>query len=343
MKTPVRRSLLVLACALAASLLLAGCGDKAAAPAPGGGPALTKVVLQTDWYAQPEHGGFYQALVKGYYRAAGLDVTIEQGGPNAMPGQNIVRGNTQFSIGRSDDLILAASRGIPLVMVGALMQRDPQALIFHPDAAIHGFKDLDGRTVMASPGASWIGFVERKYGVKLSITPLDYGLSRFLANKDLVQQSFITNEPYYLHQQGLDPGVLLLSDAGFSPYRVWYTSRDFIKQHPEVVRAFTEASIRGWSEYLNGEHREADAMIQSLNHSITPEFTTYCVAAMKKYLLVAGDPARGEVIGQIDPARIEEELKQLTEIGILTQPMQVSDVLDDEFLPAAVRAKARPR
>lgn len=327
------------ALATVAALLLAGCGERAPAPkTEAGGRALTKVVLQTDWYAQPEHGGFYQALVKGYYREAGLDVEIAQGGPNSMPVQKVALGSAQFAIGRSDELSIAVGRGVPVVMVGALMQRDPQAIMFHEESGIKGFKDLDGRKVMAVPGASWITLTERKYGIKLSVTPLDFGLSRFLADKAFVQQCFITNEPYYVRQQGAKPGVLLLSDTGVSPYRIWFTSRAFAEKNPEAVRAFTVASIRGWSEYLTGDRADADARIGALNKQMVPEFIAFSVGAMKQYGLVDGDPAKGDKLGRIDPARLAGELKQLAELGLLGRPLQVSDVFDERFLPAELRA-----
>jgi NitT/TauT family transport system substrate-binding protein len=294
-------------------------------------------VLQTDWYAQPEHGGFYQALVKGYYREAGLDVEIAQGGPNTMPPQKVVTNLAQFAIGRSDDVIVAFARGIPIVMVGALMQRDPQAIMFHQESGIHGFKDLDKRSIMSVPGAGFVPIMERKYGIKVSVTPLDYGLSRFMADKQFVQQCFVTSEPYYLKKQGVDVGVLLLSETGFSPYRVWYTSRDFLEKHPDQVRAFTEASVRGWRDYLEGDRAAADQRISELNKQMTPEFIAYSVGAMKEYKLAAGDPAAGETYGQIRAARIEEQIKQLIEIHVVEKPIKVGDIFDGRFLPESAK------
>ena len=335
----LHRSLWSAGPALAAVLLLAGCGEKAAAPAGPGGKALTRIVLQNDWYAQPEHGGFYQALVKGYYRDAGLDVVIDQGGPNAIPIQRVMLGSAQFAIGRSDDVMIAGGRGLPVVMVGALMQRDPQAFMFHPESGIRGFKDLDGRAIMTVPGSNFIPIMEQKYGIKISIIPLDFGLSRFVADKNFVQQCFITNEPYYVRQHGVDPGLLLLSDTGFAPYRVWYTSRKFLAENPGVVRAFCAASVRGWREYLDGDRAAADAMIQSLNKQITPEFTTYCLGVMHQYKLIAGDPAQGEAVGRLDPARLQTQLEQLNDIHLIGTPIKLADVFDDRFLPDDVRVK----
>lgn len=330
--------------ALASALALAGCGEKPAAPADGSAAArpLAKVILQTDWYAQPEHGGFYQALVKGYYREAGLEVEIRQGSPSTRPQQVVAAEQADFGIGRSDDVVIYVSRGVPLVMVGALMQRDPQGIMFHQESGIRGFADLDRRNIMAVPGSNFIPIMERKFGIKVSITPSDYGMIRFVADKKFVQQCFITNEPFYVRQQGADVGVLLLSEIGFAPYRVWYSSRSFIAKNPEVARAFTAASIRGWREYIDGDRTEADARIGALNRQMTPEFIAFAVRAMKEHRLVNGDPAKGEAIGQLDPARVTDQLKQLAELGLLTRPVTLAEVFDDRFLPDDVRAKPAP-
>ena len=321
-----------------AALALAGCGEKSAAPT-GAGEAkpLTKVILQTDWYAQPEHGGFYQALAKGYYREAGLDVTIDQGGPNTMGGPRLLKGDIQFSIARSDDVIMAVGRGLPVVMVAAYMQQDPQAIMFHAGSGIHGFKDLNGRNIMTTPAANFIPIMEKKYGIKVSITPLDFGMSRFLADPQFVQQCFITNEPYYVRKQGAAVETLLLSDTGFAPYRVMFTSKKFAAENPAAVRAFVAASIHGWRDYTEGDRTAANLLISADNKQMLPEFIAYSVGAMKEYKLVSGDPAKGETYGQIKSARIAEEIHQLVEIGVLESPLKVEDVFEASFLPDAAR------
>ena len=322
----------------AVTLTLAGCGQKTEAPpAADGSKPLIKVTLQTDFYAQPEHGGFYQALAKGYYREAGLDVTINQGGPGTLGAPRLLKGDIQFCIGRSDDVIASVARGLPVVMVGALMQRDPQAIMFHTSSGIHGLKDLDGRNIMATPGANFIPILEKKFGIKISITPLDFGLSRFMADPQFVQQCFITNEPYYVRKQGAVIGVLPRSDSGFSPYRVWFTSQQFAAEHPEVVRAFTAASIRGWRDYLEGDRTAADKLIGAENKQMVPEFIAYSVGAMKEYKLPMGDAAKGETYGQIKPARIAEQIRQMLEIGVLEAPLKVEDVFDASFLPDSAK------
>jgi len=313
---------------------LTGCKrSEPASSAAGAGPALTKVVLQTDWYAQPEHGGFYQALVKGYYREAGLDVEIRQGNPATHPQQVVATGQADFAIGRSDDVAIFASRGVPVVMLGAFMQRDPQAIMFHEESGIRTFMDLDGRNVMAVPGSAFLTIMEATFHIKVAVTPSDYGMSRFLADRNFVQQCFITNEPFYVRQQGAKVGVLPLWDTGFSPYRVWYARRSFAAEHPDVARAFSAATLRGWRDYIEGDRAAANARIAALNPKMTPAFMDFSVNALKEYQLVTGNPATGEAFGKISRERVARELKQLADIGQLEKPVSVDDVLDARFLP----------
>lgn len=219
--------------------LLAGCGDKQS----NNPDDLFRIVLQTDWYAQPEHGGFYQALVNGYYAEEGLDVDIIPGGPNSLTTQRLAQGNAQFAIGRSDDVIISVGRGLPLVIIGAFMQKDPQAIMFHKESGITGPKDLHGRSVMTVPGSAFLEIMRRQYGIEVSVIPLDYGMNRFLADKNFIQQCFITNEPFYVARAGANVGTFLLSESGFNPYRVWFTSRSFLRRHPDKVAAFHRAKI----------------------------------------------------------------------------------------------------
>jgi NitT/TauT family transport system substrate-binding protein len=316
-----------------APLLLAGCGRSGVETADGPARPLTKVVLQTDWFAEPEHGGFYEALAKGYYREAGLDVEIRQGGPTTNPATMVATGRADFGIDSSSDVILAADRGVPLVMIGAFMQRDPQAIMFHRGSGIHSFKDLDGRNIMAVPGLPFIAIMEKTFHIKVAVTPSDFGMSRFLADRYFVQQCFVTNEPYYVRRQGADVDVLLLSESGFSPYRVWYATRSFLKAHSDVAQAFGEASVRGWREYINGNPSAGNALIGSMNPKMDPEFMAYGVRAMQTYGLVTGDASAGDAIGRINPDRIAVQIRQLNEIGLLDRAIAVDDVFDPRFQP----------
>ena len=168
------------------ALLAAGCSRQDAVSPVRKGPR--KVVLQTDWFPQAEHGGFYQALAKGYYAQAGLDVTILSGGPGVGIKLNVARGDADFGMMRSDDLMVAAARGMPFVMVSATLQHDPQAVMVHAASPIKSLRDLNGHVVIASISMAWIPHVQKKYGIKFDLKPNTYGLEEFLANPQAAQQ-----------------------------------------------------------------------------------------------------------------------------------------------------------
>lgn len=310
-------------------LIFSACGPTEEAGDSGG---LTKVILQTDWYAQAEHGGFYQALAEGYYEEAGLDVTIIPGGPNAMAAQKIATGKVEFSIGRADDLVLQSSNGVPILIVGALMQHDPQALLVHEEGSVDSFKDLDGRSVMTTPGAAMVKYLEKRFDITIETMPVDYGMSRFLADKEFIQQCFITNEPYYIRKEGANPKTLLISDSGYDPYRVIYTSKSFARKNPDAVKAFVAASIKGWKSYMNGPREKANAVIAQSNPKMTEEFMAFSVDAMMENRLVSGN---GDVdqTGLIDPKRMQGLIDDLFELGIIENRVTSSEIAPSTFLP----------
>jgi NitT/TauT family transport system substrate-binding protein len=336
-----------LCAALFASACAAGCSrqpeaaKQAAGADSGSGKQLLKVGFQLDWYPSPEHGGHFQALVKNYYRDAGLDVAIAPGGPGSFPLPTVATGRMELAMGRCDDVILAVRQGLPLVIVCAQMQHDPQAIMMHEDGPVKSFQDLDGRSVMSGPGANWIAFVQKHYGVKFNIIPMDFGVGRFMTNRDFVQQCFITNEPYFTETHGVKTRALLIASGGYDPYRVIFTNRSFAERHPEAVRAFVAATIRGYSEYLHGDASEARARIQAENPSQSPALMDYSIDAMKRFRLVEGDPAKGERIGLITPQRMNELQQTLVDIKVLDAPMPLDRFVSFDFLPPEVARAVR--
>lgn len=308
-------------------LFSAGCGsdpeDRTAAKS----TDLVPVVLQTDWFPQAEHGGFYQALVRGFYQEEGLAVEILPGGPGAMIKHKVSQGTAQFGMNRSDDIVVAVDRDLPLVIAFAVMQRDPQVLMMHPDHAVADFPDLDGRTLVASPGLNWIAFLQKRYGIRLNVQPHTYGLTHFLNDPTLIQQGFVTNEPYYLRQHGLDPVVMMLSDSGFEPYHVIFTNRRYAAEHPATVAAFARASIRGWRDFLEGDPTAAFAAITELNPRMTTDFLHYSRDILIARNLVTGNGSGMAGIGRLDPDRIRREIEQLRELGMVGPDLQMTDVM----------------
>lgn len=333
---PTRLSLLPL---LLLASLLAGCG-RSPAPVAGAAAAPLKIRLLTDWYPQAEHGGFYQALAKGYYREAGLDVEIVGGGPGATVGQKMIAGQGEIGMSASDWIIINANSGLPFVMIAASMQHDPQAILVHKDSPVQSFKDLDGRRVMGVPGSNWIDYLSARYGVNFTIIPMNYSLAQFIADKDFIQQCYVTNEPFFLQQNGVESRALLIADSGYDPYRVMFTTQRFAREHPEALRAFVAASIRGWEDFMTGDPAPAKALITARNTQMSSAFMDFTIATLRDRRLIAGDAAKGERTGQLSPRRLQEQITLLTRLKIITAPLTIGQVANLDFLPPAVRAPA---
>lgn len=299
-------------------ILLAGCGfDDKPDPNIEQGPALHKVILQTDWYAQPEHAGFYYAQAAGYYADAGLDVEIRPGANMTGVPQLIATKRIQFALGTSDNMLMAASRGIPLVAVFPYFQHDPQCVMTHKSTGITELSQLDGRTVMISPGAGYVQYLQKTLGIRLQIVPLDYSLTRFLADPEFIQQCFLTNEPYYVEQQGIEASVIPMSTSGFDPYRLVYSNAEYVAENPDIVNAFIEASKKGWNSYMQTDGQVANQRISALNPQHTEDSMTWTKATMEKYRLIDGYAEEGEYFGRFERARVEEQISQLTALDML--------------------------
>jgi NitT/TauT family transport system substrate-binding protein len=249
----------------------------------------------------------------------------------------VAKGDADFGMNRSDDVMVAVSRGMPLIMVAATFQHDPQALMVHADSPVKSFKDLQGRTVTASPSMTWIPYIQKKYGLKFALKPTNYALASFLADKDAIHQCLVTNEPFFAQQHGVAVRTLPLADSGFDVYHAVICRRELARLEPQVVRAFVAASIRGWRDYLTGDPTPAHTLIMKRNSQMTPEQLAFSRSELILRSIVAGDPARGEDIGQISLTRLSEELDVLVDLKLLDAPIGVNTVATREFLPPVQR------
>jgi NitT/TauT family transport system substrate-binding protein len=278
---------------------------------------LTKVTLQADWYPQPEHGGFYTAIVKGYYKEEGLDVSIQPGGPYVTMEQQVSVGAAEFGMSSSDKILESIANGEPLVAFAATMQRDPQGIMVRKDSPIHSFADLNGHTVAVKTGSTWWEYIEKRYGLKdVREVPTMMNVANFIADPNYVQQAFATSEPFFAQQAGIQTRVLLTSDAGYSPYRVMFTTRGFLAKHPEVVGKFARASIKGWKDYLN-DPMPANQMIARLNPALNPQWMEFTWQALRDGHFVAGDDSSGAQIGTMEAGRWSTMYQQLVDLKVI--------------------------
>src|SRR5579862_3302098 len=297
-----------------------------------GGTGLIKVTLQADWYPQPEHGGFYAALAKGYYKDEGLDVRIQPGGPYVSVEQQVSSGAAQFGMGSSDRTLESVADAQPLVAVAATMQHDPQGIMVRKDSRIHSFSDLDGHTVAIKTGSTWWEYIEKRYRLEnVHEVPAMMNVANFVANPDYVQQAFATSEPFFAQQAGIATRVLLTSDAGYSPYRVMFTTRDFLAQHPEIVARFVRASLKGWREYLK-DPSAAHAMIAKLNPALNPQWMEFTWRALRKGNFVADDDPSSRELGKMNSARWNTMYQQLFDLKVITKQFDPATAYTLQFV-----------
>jgi NitT/TauT family transport system substrate-binding protein len=278
---------------------------------------LTDVTLQADWYPQPEHGGFYTALVKGYYKDEGLDVTIQPGGPYVVVEQQVSAGAAQFGMGSSDKILESIADGQQLVAVAATMQHDPQGIMVRQNSPIHSFGDLNGHKVAIKTGSTWFQYIEKRYDLTdVQEVPAMMNVANFVADPHYIQQAFATSEPFFAHQAGIATRVLLVSDAGYKPYRVMFTTRRFLQQHPDVVGKFVRASLKGWREYLQ-DPTAANSLIAKLNPALNPQWMGFTWKALRDGHFVAGDDPSGAQLGRMRPDRWQTMYQQLLDLKVI--------------------------
>ncbi len=316
----------VAAFAVCVALLLSGCNRQGAANS-----GLIPVALQTDWYPQPEHGGFYDAKMRGYYKDEGLEVTILPGGPYVNSAPEVTTGKVQFAMGSSDNTMQSIANGLPFVAVMATMQHDPQALMVHQDSPVHSFQDLDGHAVAVRVGVStYFDYLVKRYHLKNAREiPATYSVANFIQDPGYIQQIFVTSEPFFCRQAGVPVRTMLISETGYDPYRVVLTSRGFLAGHPEVVAKFVRASLRGWKDYLQHPD-DVNAAIAKLNPAMSVAQMQFSYEALRDQHFIDGG---GPDLGKFDPARWASMYQQLLDLKVLSKPFDPTSAYTVQFLP----------
>jgi NitT/TauT family transport system substrate-binding protein len=314
--------------AVAGAAILAACSPakkaETASPAPSGAPAAgpTKIRFATDWHAQAEHGGFYEALAEGEYKKRGLDVTIIQGGPSVNVPQLLASDAVDMGMGSNSFVVLnLAAEKAPVKAVAAFMQKDPQVLIAHPDTGVSGFADMKGRPILISDAAvtTFWPWLKAKFGLSDSqVRKYTHNNATFLADKRAIQEGYITSEPYTLRKQGgIEPKVFLLADAGYPGYAAMALANDkLIAANPAAVTAFIDASAQGWHDYLYGDPKPADALIMKDNPDMTEDVLEQARAMMREAGIVDGGDAKTNAIGTMSDRRWAEVFKVGTDAGV---------------------------
>jgi len=282
-----------------------------------------KAVFATNWKAQAAHGGFYQALADGTYARYGLDVEIRQGGPQVNNRPLLPAGRIDFLM--TGNLLHSfdnVKQGVPVVVVAAMFQKDPQALLAHPGQGFEKFEAMKHAPValIAKDGQfTWWQWLKVRHGFRdEALRPYNYNLGPFLANKRAVQQGYSVAEPIYVEKQGgFKPVVHLLADHGFSTYSTLIeTRRDTVEKRPDYVQRFVDASIIGWTNYLYGDRTAANAMMLKDNPEMTVEEIEASVALLKAQGVVDSGEALANGIGAMNAARIRDFYDNMLQAGL---------------------------
>ncbi len=328
-------------------LFAIGCAGLATVPARS--QALDKVTFGTNWVAEGEHGGFYQALADGTYRRYGLDVTILPGGPNVNNRILLPVGKIDFFMSANTlQSFDAVDQNIPTLAVAAMFQKEPQVLIAHPDQGIDKFQDLKKLTLFISKEglATYYQWLKADFGFsEAQVKPYTFNPQPFLADKRSAMQGYVTSEPYAIETQGgFKPKVFLLADEGFDAYSTLIeTRRDLVERRPDLVQRFVDASVIGWYNYVYGDNRPANDLIRKGNPEMTEGLLAYSVARMKEHGIVDSGDSATLGIGAMTDARMRSFFGKMVRAGVTKPSIDVGRAFSLQFVNKRVGIELRPR
>ena len=305
------------------------CTARSLAPA----PAADKVTFLTSWFAQAEHGGFYQAKATGLYDKAGLDVTIKMGGPQVNGSQLLLAGETDFMMGYDIQVLKGREQNLPLVTVASSFQFDLQGLMTHDDVA--DIAALKGKPILIA-GSSRITFwpwLRAKYGfTDDQIRPYTFNLQPFFADKNVAQQGYPSSEPYQAQQQNEKVKFFLLADGGYPPYgSTIVTTEKMIAEKPDIVARFVKASLEGWRDYMK-DQTPGNALIKADNPKMTDGQIAFAIEKLKQSKAVDGGDAATQGIGIITTDRYKKTYDFLVAAELLDPKTDWKKGIDVRFV-----------
>jgi NitT/TauT family transport system substrate-binding protein len=276
------------------------------------GHAQDKITFSTDWLAQAEHGGFYQAVAEGIYKKHGLDVALKSGGPQVNGLQLLAAGQLDIVMADALQVMSAVEQQIPVTAIAATFQKNPAVIIAHP--GISTLADLKGKPIAISAASNttfWPWLNERYGFTDDQKRPYAFSVQPFLVDKNLSQQGFVTSEPFSIEKGGVKPVVFLLADLGYPPYaEALAVTRDTLGKRSDALRRFVLASAEGWKSYL-ANPAPGNALIKKANPQMSDDLLAYGLAKMKSYAIVDGGDAKTRGLLTMTDARWASTLEFL--------------------------------
>jgi NitT/TauT family transport system substrate-binding protein len=320
-----------------------------AAFAPAKAQTLDKVSFGTNWVAEAEHGGFFQAVADGTYKNYGLDVTIVPGGPNNNNRILLIAGKIDFFMSANSlQSFDAVTNNVPLVAVAAVFQKDPQVLLTHPDVKAAKLEDLKPMTLLVSKEGmtTYFQWLKSEYGFSESkVKPYTFNPQPFIVDKKSAMQGYVTSEPYAVEKAAnFKPGIFLLADYGFNTYSTLIeTRRELVEKKPDLVQRFVDASVIGWYNYLYGDNAAANAMIKKLNPEMTDELLGYSIDKMKEYGIVDSGDSLKKGIGAMTDERMASFFDKMVRAGVVRSDIDFRQAYTLRFVNKGVGLNLRPK
>lgn len=307
-----------------------------------------KLKFGTNWLAQAEHGGYYQAVADGTYAKYGLDVTIVPGGPQANNRMLLPTGGIDFYMGGNMiQSFSAVTEGIPTIVVAAIFQKEPQILMSHPGQGMDKFEDLkkSNNILVSKEGlATYYQWMKGEYGFTEEQTkPYTFNSAPFIADKMAVQQGYLSSEPLAVEKEGgFKPNVFLLADLGFDTYSTTIEARtEMVEKQPDIVQKFVDASIIGWMNYLYGDNAAANALIKKDNPEMTDEQLAYSLAKMKEYGIADSGDTKTLGLGAMTDARMKSFFDKMVKAGLFKADLDYKKSYTLQFVNKNVGADLR--
>lgn len=291
----------------------------------------------TDWVAQAEHGGMYQAIATGLYEKYGVEISIRAGGPQIDNQQLLAAGAAEFGTGSNSFFpVNMVNAGAPVSAVMAMFQKDPQVLMMHPRDDINSFEDMVGNPILISSGSVntfWV-WLEAQYGfTEDMIRPYTFNMAPWLVDETAIQQGYLSSEPFLAISEGIEPEVYLIADTGYPSYSsLALVQNSLIEENPEAVQGFVTATIEGWYSYLYGDSAPGNELIMADNPEMSQEKIDYGIAKMREFgILTSGDAVEGG-IGVMTDERWGAFFDVMVEAGIYEADLDITEAYTLEFL-----------
>lgn len=319
---------------LSASAFWSGCSPDTKTTTDADG--LDVIRLQANWYAQTSHGGFHQGMAKKIYEKHGIKVELLDAGPGTHFIQKVATGDADIGMTRLDSIAQAVDKGLPIVAIAAFMYHDAAAFMVREDSPVKTFRDLDGKRVMLAVGSTFEMYFRRQFDINFKAQPFNWGYGEFMVDPDLIQQCYVTNEPYFVSREGLATRQLPFYEAGYDPSQMLFANRSFLEKNPEVVRRFLVATLEAWKDFMEGDPEPAFDSIHAYNPQLDHEHMRYAYDVLVNQNFLLGEPELNWTFGTMPKEKAGKVISILKDLDLVSQELKVEDCIDGSFLPSEI-------